>query len=59
MDNLFTSNLKNKEKEFCSLLSDELRVSPKESTLDFIKSFARNFRVIKNVETSLQGFILN
>jgi hypothetical protein len=59
MDDLFTSELKIKEKDIRSLFGDELRVSPKESTLDFIKNFARNFRVAKNVETSLQGFILN
>ena len=59
MDDLFTSELKIKEKELRSLFGDELRVSPKESTLDFIKNFARNFRVIKNVDSSLQGFILN
>ena len=59
MDDLFTSNLKIKEKELSSLLGDELRVSPKESTIDFIKNFARNFRVVRNVEVSLPGFILN
>ena len=59
MDDLFTSELKIKEKDIRSLFGDELRVSPKESTLDFIKNFARNFKVAKNVETSLQGFILN
>ncbi len=59
MDKLFTSELKIKEKEICFSLSDKHRVSPKESTLDFIRSFARNFRVVKNVEPSLQGFILN
>ena len=59
MDDLFTSELNIKEKELRSLFGDELRVSPKEATLDFIKNFARNFRVAKNVETSLQGFILN
>lgn len=59
MDDLFTSNLKIKEKELSSLFGDELRVSPKESTIDFIKNFARNFRVAKNVEVSLPGFILN
>lgn len=59
MDNLFTTELNFKEKELGSLLADELCISPKEATLDFIKGFARNFRVVKNVETSLQGFILN
>lgn len=59
MDKFFTPETKNKEKELLSLFGDELRVSPKESTLDFIKNFARNFRVIKNVDSSLQGFILN
>lgn len=59
MDDLFTSELKIKEKDIRSLFGDEFRVSPKESTLDFIKNFARNFKVAKNVETSLQGFILN
>ena len=59
MDDLFTSELNFKEKDIRSLFGDELRVSPKESTLDFIKNFARNFKVAKNVETSLQGFILN
>ena len=32
---------------------------PSTSSLEFIKNFARNFRVIKNVDSSLQGFILN
>lgn len=59
MDDLFTQNLKIKEKELNYLFGDEFRASPKETTLDFIKNFARNFRVAKNVETSLQGFILN
>ena len=59
MDDIFTSELNFKEKDILSLFGDELRVSPKESTLDFIKNFARNFKVAKNVETSLQGFILN
>ena len=59
MDKFFTPKTKNKEKERRSLFGEELRVSPKESTLDFIKNFARNFRVIKNVDSSLQGFILN
>ena len=59
MDDLFTTELKIKEKEIRSLFGDEFRVSPREATLDFIKSFARNFRVVKDVETSLQGFILN
>lgn len=59
MDKLFTSDLKLKEKELAFLFSDETRVSPKDSTLDFIKNFARNFRVVKNVDSSLQGFVLN
>ena len=59
MDDLFTFELNIKEKELRSLFGDDLRVSPKETTLDFIKNFARNFRVAKNVESSLQGFILN
>ena len=59
MDKLFTPEKKIKEKELRSMFGDELCVSPKESTLDFIKNFARNFRVIKNVDSSLQGFVLN
>ncbi len=59
MDELFTPELKINKKEICSLLGDELSVSPKESTIDFIKSFARNFRVARDVDNSLQGFILN
>ena len=59
MDDLFTFEFNIKEKELRSLFGDDLRVSPKETTLDFIKNFARNFRVAKNVESSLQGFILN
>ena len=59
MDDLFTFELNIKEKELRSLFGDDLRVFPKETTLDFIKNFARNFRVAKNVESSLQGFILN
>jgi hypothetical protein len=59
MDDIFTPELSIKEKELCSLFCDEFRASPKEATLDFIKNFARNFRVAKNVETSLSGFVLN
>ncbi len=59
MDDLFTSELNFKEKEISYLLGNEIRVSPKESTLDFIKNFARNFRAVKNEKISLQGFILN
>ena len=59
MDKLFTSESKIKEKDIRSLLGDELCVSPKESTLEFIKNFARNFRVVKNADSSLQGFVLN
>ena len=59
MDKLFTSELKLQEKDLGSLFSDELRVSPKESTLDFIRNFERNFGVVKNIDSSMQGFVLN
>lgn len=59
MDNIFTPELKKIEQQVSASLRNEKSYSPKESTLEFIKDFARNFRVDKETETAIQGFILN
>lgn len=59
MNNLFTHEIKATEKKIRASLSEETCLSPQNSTLEFIKSFARNFRVDKDAEPSIQGFILN
>ena len=59
MNNIFTHEIKATEKKIRASLCEETCFSPQTSTLEFIKSFARNFRVDKEAEPSIQGFILN
>ena len=59
MDNLFTHELKVSEKTIRASLRGESSLSPKESTLDFLKNFASNFRADRQAESSIQGFVLN
>ena len=59
MDNIFTPKLKNIEQQVSAAMRNEISYSPKESTLEFIKNFARNFRVDKEADATIQDFILN
>jgi hypothetical protein len=59
MDNIFTPKLKNIEQQVSAAMRNEKSYSPKESTLEFIKNFARNFRVDKEADATIQDFILN
>jgi hypothetical protein len=59
MDNIFTPKLKNIEQHVSAAMRNEKCYSPKESTLEFIKNFARNFRVDKEADATIQDFILN
>ena len=45
MDDIFTRNFKFKEKVTDEALYSEENLTPSKSSLEFIKSFARNFRV--------------
>ena len=49
--------------EFAALVRKAVRqekaVSPKESTLQFLKNLARNYRVIPQMPEELQGYVLN
>ncbi len=59
MNNIFTPKLKKIEQQVSAAMRNEKSYSPKESTLEFIKDFARNFRVDKETEVTIQSFILN
>ena len=37
----------------------EKAVSPKESTLQFLKKIARNYRIVPQVPEELQGYVLS
>lgn len=43
----------------CKAVRQEKAVSPKESTLQFLKSIARNYRVVTQVPDELQGYVLS
>lgn len=58
MDDFFTLASKISEKNVTSSCGEKY-LSPKESSLVFIRSFARNFRIDKNTDISIQGFFLN
>ena len=44
--------------EYEEKTSSRKRVSPSVKTLNFLKSFARNYRASKALPESLQGFVL-
>ncbi len=50
-------------KEFAALVRKAVRqekvMSPKESTLQFLKNLARNYRVVPQVPEELQGYVLS
>jgi hypothetical protein len=41
------------------VVRQEKEQAPKESTLQFLKNLARNYRVIPQVPESLQGYVLS
>ena len=49
--------------EFAALVRKAVRqekaVSPKESTLQFLKKIARNYRIVPQVPEELQGYALS
>ena len=49
--------------EFAALVRKAVRqdkvVKPKESTLQFLKNLARNYRVVPQVPEDLQGYVLS
>lgn len=49
--------------EFAALVRKAVRqekaVSPKESTLQFLKKLARNYRIVPQVPEELQGYVLS
>mgnify|MGYP005605750095 FL=1 len=49
--------------EFVALVRKAVRqekaVSPKESTLQFLKKIARNYRIVPQVPEELQGYVLS
>lgn len=49
--------------EFAALVRKSVRqekkVEPKESTLQFLKNLARNYRIVPQVPEELQGYVLS
>ena len=49
--------------EFAALVRKAVRqekvVEPKESTLQFLKNLARNYRIVPQVPEDLQGYVLS
>lgn len=49
--------------EFTALVRKAVRqektITPKESTLQFLKSLARNYRAVSQVPEELQGYVLS
>ena len=49
--------------EFTALVRKAVRqektIAPKESTLQFLKSLARNYRAVSQVPEELQGYVLS
>lgn len=59
MDDIFTRNFKFNEKVTDEALYSEDNLSPSKSSLEFIKNFARNFRVYNAIEGRAQELLLN
>ena len=51
------------DNEFAALVrkavSQEKEMAPKESTLQFLKNLARNYRIVPKVTDELQGYVLS
>lgn len=59
MDDIITSDFTLTDKILRAALKGDVFPEPARESLDFIKSFARNFRVNGNVEGRAQEYILN
>ena len=51
------------DNEFAALVRKAVRqekeMAPKESTLQFLKNLARNYRIVPKVPDELQGYVLS
>ena len=59
MDDIFTHNLSFNEKVTDEASYSEESLRPSKSSLEFIKNFARNFRVYNAIEGRAQELLLN
>lgn len=59
MDDIFTQDSNFSENVLKQALCSEKLPSPSRSSLEFIRNFARNFRVCGSVEGRAQEFVLN
>lgn len=59
MDKISTSDLKLTEKSLTSTIIKEQCPSPTAASLEFIKNFARNFKVYCDIDGRAQELILN
>ncbi len=59
MDDIFTRNFRFNEKVTEEALYSEKELTPSKNSLEFIKNFARNFRVCNAIEGRAQELLLN
>ena len=59
MDKIFTQDPIFTDALLKKAIKDEKFPSPKKSSLEFIKNFARNFRICNGVEGRAQELLLN
>lgn len=59
MDDIFTHNFKFNEKVTEEASCSVEHLSPSKSSLEFIKNFARNFKVYSEIEGRAQELLLN
>lgn len=59
MDKTFTSEFEITGSVIAQALKNEKFPKPSVSSIEFIKNFARNFRVQKNIEGDIREFVLN
>ena len=59
MDKIFTQDPILTDDLLKKAMKDEKNPSPKKSSLEFIKNFARNFRICNGVEGRAQELLLN
>ncbi len=59
MDKTFTSEFEISGTLIAQALKNEKCPKPSLSSIEFIKNFARNFKVQKNIEGDIREFVLN
>ncbi|MBQ8336214.1 MAG: hypothetical protein IJY44_01630 [Bacteroidaceae bacterium] len=59
MDKTFTSEFEISGTVIAQALKNEKYPKPSLSSIEFIKNFARNFRVERSVEGEIREFVLN